>query len=96
MLFCFEMNMLLRKSFILGPTRYMNPSYRLLKPATVMREHLEGNTVVFPGTVIAKSFVKQQITHRFISRVLLANANALAAAAMPEVEKTEDLYVSLF
>ena len=56
-----------------------------------MRKHQEGNTVVFPGTVIAKSFVKEQLTHRFISRVLLANANALAAAAMPEVEKQEDL-----
>ena len=79
------------KPNFLGPTRYMNPTYRFLKPETVMRKHVEGNTVVFPGTVIAKSFVKQQITHRFISRVLLANANALAAAAMPEVEKQEDL-----
>ncbi|XP_065056573.1 diacylglycerol kinase eta-like isoform X2 [Rhopilema esculentum] len=73
------------------PTRYMNPTYRFLKPDTVMKKHQDSNTVVFPGTVIAKSFVKEQLTHRFISRVLLANANALAAAAMPEVEKEEDL-----
>eukprot|EP00794_Sanderia_malayensis_P011142 gene11142-12314_t len=73
------------------PTRYINPSYRLLKPDSMMGRHQEGNTVIFPGTVIAKSFVKEQIANRFVSRALLANANALAAAAMPEVRGEEDL-----
>jgi len=46
---------------------------------------------VYPGTVIARAFQKPTVSDGFISKVLLANANAFCATALPGADEQEKM-----
>ena len=49
------------------------------------------STVSYPGTVIARAFQKPKLAEGIISKVLMANASAFCAAALPEINEEEKL-----
>lgn len=62
-----------------------------LKPDLFFGKGKPTNTIVYPGTVIAKAFQKPLVSEGFISQVLLANANAFCATALPGADEQEKL-----
>lgn len=62
-----------------------------LKSDLFFSKNKPSNTIIYPGTVIARAFQKPVATEGIISKVLLANANAFCATALPGMDEHEQL-----
>ncbi|XP_066926103.1 diacylglycerol kinase delta-like [Clytia hemisphaerica] len=67
-----------------------SPFFNLKPDVFFAKNQKSSNTVVYPGTVIARAFQKPAVSDGFISKVLLANANAFCATALPGNEDEQD------
>ena len=67
-----------------------SPFFNLKPDVFFAKNQKSSNTVVYPGTVIARAFQKPAVSDGFISKVLLANANAFCATALPGNEDEQN------
>ena len=67
-----------------------SPFFNLKPDVFFAKSSKTSNTIVYPGTVIARAFQKPPVSDGFINKVLLANANAFCATALPGSDEDQE------